>query len=256
MKIKKTFLAALLAASAVFFVSSAKSRVDLRDELFECDKTVEYSKAQEILKKSDLRNIPRFPLKNVPLINLASKTDRDVFIKAIASTVGKANEFIKEQREFIIFVREKSRLLAKLTKHEIERLEKIRRFYQTRDFSELLLRVAPVPVSLAVAQAALESRFGSEPFICRHNAYFGLQKSRTSLIKFDTLFNSVIAYAKTLNVNERYKKFRQQRSLMMEKTNKIDATTLVHSLENYGTDKNYAKLLLKFIRLHDLATLD
>ncbi|MDR0968086.1 MAG: glucosaminidase domain-containing protein [Holosporaceae bacterium] len=227
-----------------------------RDELFECDKTVEYLEVKEILEKADITAIPNFALKNIPPVASSYNFSRSLFIRAVASTIGKVNEFIEKQRKFVAFVWEKEKRFEPLTTRESERLRKIRRFYQTSDFVELLLRVAPIPVSLAVAQAALESRFGSDRRICRRNAYFGLVESRTSLIRFDTLFNSAVAYAKTLNVNPRYGNFRRRRRLIMESSKKLSGTELIPFVAGYGTNKNYAKLALKFIRCYNLEILD
>ncbi|MDR2157951.1 MAG: glucosaminidase domain-containing protein [Holosporaceae bacterium] len=237
---------------------AVKRSSNIRDEIFLCHKIDKFLDAQyhKILRKVNLDKVPNFALTGIPLINSAAKSDRDFFVRAIASAVGKANEIVKEQRKFVFYIQEKQRKSQKLTPSESERFRKICRFYQTRDFSELLLRVAPVPVSLAVAQATLESKFGSNPTIHRRNAYFGLMESNTNLLKFDNLFNCVIAYMKTLNVRNCYHEFRKRREIMMKESSKIDGVKLSSFIRDYGTDKNYQKLVLQIIKRHRLEILD
>jgi uncharacterized FlgJ-related protein len=204
-----------------------------RDEIFGCDCVVE-------------------AMKSISLLNSYSRTDRIFFIKIIASTICRINEIIMEHRNFVLYVREKQCSCEELTTEEAELFKKICRFYQTNVFSELMMRIAPVPVSLAIAQAAIESKFGSDKTIHRLNAYFGLAKSRTVLVKFDNLFNSAIAYTKTLNVHKYYREFREQRELMINESGKIDGIKLATCIKNYGTNKNYRKLVLQLMRQYKL----
>ncbi|MDR0677968.1 MAG: glucosaminidase domain-containing protein [Holosporaceae bacterium] len=209
-----------------------------------------------MLQKVNLNKVPYFALEGIPPMNSSLKKNREFFIKAIASAAGKVNEIILKQRQLVLLLREKQRKHIKPTEYERKRFNQICQFYQTKDFSELLLRVAPIPLSLAVAQAILESHFGSNRIIYLSNAYFGLAKTKTSLLKFDNLFNSVIAYTKTINVNRCYREFRKQRALVLEKNQKISGIKLASCIGNYGTNKNYQKLVLKLMTLHGLHTLD
>jgi Bax protein len=253
-KLLSVFLACCLAAVS----SSLHAGGRVPDELFERDRVNEFEdiKNHEILRKSNFAEIRYLILKGIPLTSSALKADRDFFIKAIASTIGKVNEIVMEQRNFIMSIDKKRQERMKLTTSEEERWAKICNFYKTHDFPELLLRIAPVPISLAVAQAIIESKYGSNKVIWRLNAYFGLMKSKTRLLKFDSLFSSAIAYVKTLNVNERYREFRKQREIMMKESGKIDGLKLVHFLQNYGVDKNYSKLLLQLIKQCKLSIFD
>jgi uncharacterized FlgJ-related protein len=246
--------------SALFFVAAAAvhSTVPVRNEIFRCDQ-VDKSKNDEhhkILKNGEMHQILALALASIPRINPASKADREFFLKAISSAVKKVNEFIIEQRKLVLLVQKKRHQSKQLTSEESGRFRKICRFYQTGDINELLLRVAPVPISLAAAQAAHESGFGSDELIHKLNAYFGLAHSQVRLIKFDTLFNSAIAYAKTLNVNPRFREFRQQRATMMRESARLEGAKLVHCVKNYGTDKKYCKLIGNIIELHKLNELD
>ncbi|MDR2107313.1 MAG: glucosaminidase domain-containing protein [Holosporaceae bacterium] len=233
-------------------------RLLIRDEIFgrySAD-TPPDSVCYGILRKSDLKKIPHFALKKIPLTRLNSSKEKRFFMKVIASVAGKVNDIVEEHRKIVLSVAKKREKSIKLTRNEAELFDKICRFYQTKNISKLLLRVAPVPLSLAVAQAVLESRYGGDRTIRRLNAYFGLMKASDYLIKFDNLFNAAIAYVKTLNVNENYKEFREQRAIMIAKTGTADGLQLAPLLKNYGSDKKYVQLISELIRLYDLSVLD
>jgi Bax protein len=246
---KRRLLSVLSACCLVVILNGSRASCALSDELLECSRANESEdiKNHEILRKSSFVETQYLILKGIPLTNSAVREDRDFFIKAIASTIGKINEVVLEQRKFILSIGEKRQKCMELTASEAERWEKICNFYKTHDFPELLLRVAPIPISLAVAQAIIESKYGSNIAIWRLNAYFGLARSRTALLKFDSLFSSAVAYVKTLNANKCYREFRKRRGTMMKESGKIDSLKLVSSLKNYGVNKNYSKLVLQLI---------
>jgi Bax protein len=230
----------------------------VRDEIFYCNQVNESNNDEhhKILRDEDAYRIRPLALKSIPRINHTIRTDRDFFVRAISSTIKRVNELVSNQRKLVLAVQKKRRQSMELTQEEANQFDKICCFYQTKNIDELLMRVVPVPVSLAVAQAALESRFGSDQLIHRLNAYFGLAKSGVQLLKFDSLFNSAIAYMKTLNVNPRFLRFREQRALMLRKFNRLDGLKLVECLKNYGSDKNYCYLVRSLIISNNLSALD
>ncbi|MDR3187542.1 MAG: glucosaminidase domain-containing protein [Holosporaceae bacterium] len=250
----------LLLAVSVADFCRADGSAKHRDKLFRCalvSKILD-RECHSILKKLALRSgkIPNFPLGMIPLMNSQNQSDRDFFMKSIAATVNCVNKNILRQRKFVKLVQDKRRRGIQLTKEEEEYFAMIREFYQTKSIDDLLIRVAPIPVSLAVAQASLESGFGRDRTIHAMNAYFGLAKTKDKLLSFDSLYKSAIAYAKTLNVNLCYREFRRQRAIMMSRSQKIDGAKLSPFLKLYGTDKNYRNLVQKIISFHGLASLD
>ena len=96
------------------------------------------------------------------------------------------------------------------------------------NIDELIIKVDVIPVSIALAQAALESGWGTSRFVSEGNALFGqwswfkgsgivpeqrdAEESHEIKI-FKTLRGSVTAYMKNLNSNNNYDDFRLARNL-------------------------------------------
>ena len=91
----------------------------------------------------------------------------------------------------------------------------------------LLLRVAPIPPSLVLAQAAIESAWGTSRFARQGNNLFGqwcykkgcgmvplqrTQGSKHEVARFDNVSEAVEAYLHNLNTHRAYRKLRVRRA--------------------------------------------
>lgn len=235
----------------------------IRDTLFKFNQINRFHSSiyHSILKDIDLCNInyaklPALALCSIKQINASNKSDRELFIKSIASTIKYVNKIILEHREFILLVKDKKKNNISLSEDEKKKFSMICSFYQSNNIEELLERVAPVPNSLAIAQAILESGFGSHDFMRNKNAFFGMMKDRKQLYSFDTLLESVVAYTKTLNANLCYKQFRRERAALIRKSQKIDGIKLSRFLGKYYVSKIYNRQVLTLIKEYNLTEFD
>lgn len=234
----------------------------IRDELFKCKQLLNRNHAaihSNILRginfrRADSRTIPPLALSTVRKINAESKTERELFLKHMVAAIKCVNKIITEHRDLVLLVKKQN--ASHLSEIQRKKFSMICSFYRTSNVDELLRRVAPVPVSLAAAQAALESGFGSDKYIQGANAYFGMMKNKTQLYSFDTVFESAIAYAKTLNVNGYYKRFRNERFNMIKSSKKIDGIKLCAFIEKYCVKKEYRRRVISLIREYNLASFD
>lgn len=251
--------------ASILFIVDLPARDDpraVRDALFKCAYVINKSHTlvhASILKRidfcrADSKTIPSLALSSIKKVDRTSKDEREMFIKSIVAVMKSVNKAIMEHRSIVIAAKHRGK--SKLSEDQAKKFKMICSFYQTSDINELLRRVAPVPISLAAAQAALESGFGSDNFIHDRNAYFGMMKNQKELYSFDTLFEAAIAYTKTLNVNKNYRRFRAERLKMLKTSKKIDGMRLCAYIEKYCVRKIYRRRVLHLIKEYRLQNQD
>ena len=129
-----------------------------------------------------------------------------------------------------------------------------------------------VPVSLALAQAAKETGWGTSRFAIEGNALFGQwtfsgeglkpagadpSDGSHKVMRFKVLKASVRAYQRNLNTHNSYRKFRKARALMRERDQKLDSLELADFLDKYAaTGVEYTKIIKKIIEQNSLQDFD
>ena len=136
------------------------------------------------------------------------------------------------------------------------------------DLNELMLKMDIIPVSIALAQAAKESGWGTSRFALEGNAIFGqwtwdgqgiapLKRDgdkNHKILKFPILRASVKAYKNNLNTHKSYSKFREKRRQLRDKNKNITGLSLTETLKNYAqTGSEYTKILNKIITQNRLS---
>ncbi len=115
--------------------------------------------------------------------------------------------------------------------------------------NELYLRVDKVPVSLALAQAANESAWGTSRFARQGNNIFGqwcyekgcglvprrrLSGATHEVKKFDSIQESVNAYINNINTHPSYGYLRELRARMRDQNRLLDSLDLAVGLGSYS----------------------
>ena len=221
--------------------------------------------------------VPRIFLARVPagLADVKQSTDRkDVFLRVMLPLVLEANERVQQQRAQLLVMDAKLAAGHPLTAEQQERLNRIAAAYGVdADRIDLLLRrVDAVPPSLALAQAAIESGWGTSRFILEGNAVFGQwawgdeeglvphgrEIGKTHKIKsFQLLTDSVRAYVHNLNTHNAYNGFREKRQMLRAEGKQLDGMALVSTLGAYSELKGqYLDMLRSIITANDLQPLD
>ena len=136
----------------------------------------------------------------------------------------------------------------------------------------MLRRVDIIPPSLAVAQAAEETGWGTSRFVRHGNALFGerIYRGTDGMVphripkgpsfrvrRFGHLLAAVGAYASNLNTHPAYAGFRAERGTMRAARNRFDAPVLAGSLEAYSERREaYIETLRAIIRTNALTEFD
>ena len=204
-------------------------------------------------------------------------------MKMIESTEKKKNLFIQIILPLILdennnVALDRKKLFIILNKNHNSNLEKKwlkQKFKQygvlNNDLSTLKVRMDIIPTSLAIAQAAKETGWGTSRFALEGNALFGQwtwsgegikpagadDDATHKVMKFKILQLSVRAYQRNLNTHSGYKEFRMIRADLRDNNEKLNSLILVDYLDNYAaTGKEYIKILKKIIKQNNLTDFD
>ena len=194
---------------------------------------------------------------------------RELFIKIILPLILDENEKITDDREKLF------KIISKNFNTAGERVWLKRRFQEYKiddqDLSKLKMRMDIIPVSIALAQAANESGWGTSRFALEGNALFGQwtwSKSGISpkdkdpdashkVLQFQILKASVRAYKNNLNTHNAYKQFREERAKLRQDNGKINGLLLTKYLKNYAAiGEKYVSILEAIISNNSLTDFD
>ena len=197
------------------------------------------------------------------------KKRKDFFIQILLPLIIQENNNIRLDRKTLFNIINKSNNTAS----EKEWLEKKYKQYgvNSKDLSVLKIRMDEIPTSLAIAQAAKETGWGTSRFAQEGNALFGqwtwsgegLKPKEAKkgedhkVMKFNVLQASVRAYQRNLNTHSSYKDFRKARAEFRDLNKPLDSIELSKYLNKYAeTGNQYVEVLQKIITQNKLKDFD
>ena len=198
-----------------------------------------------------------------------TKKRKEFFIQIILPLILKENNNIRVDRKRLF------NIINKSNNTELEKKWLSRKYKQygipSKDLSVLKIRMDEIPVSLAIAQAAKETGWGTSRFAQEGNALFGQwtwsgeglkpkdadKDQGHKVMRFNVLQASVRAYQRNLNTHSSYKDFRQARARLRDLGKDLDSLILVQFLDEYAEigDK-YVEVLQKIIKQNNLKDFD
>jgi Bax protein len=198
-----------------------------------------------------------------------TKKRKDFFIQIVLPLIIQENTNIKLDRKTLFNIINKSNN----TILEKQWLEKKYKQYgvKSKDLSNLKIRMDEIPVSLAIAQAAKETGWGTSRFAQEGNALFGqwtwsgeglkpkdAEKGKGhTVMRFNVLQASVRAYQRNLNTHSSYKDFRRARAEFRDLKKPLDSIELSKYLNKYAeTGHKYVEVLQKIIEQNKLQDFD
>ena len=198
-----------------------------------------------------------------------TKKRKNMFIQIILPLIIKENNKIRIDRKRLFTILNKN----SNTKIEKKWLEKKYKQYGVRqnDLSTLKIRMDEIPVSLAIAQAAKETGWGTSRFALKGNALFGqwtwsgegLKPKNADVgkdhkvMRFHSLQLSVRAYLRNLNTHSTYKNLRKARTELRNQNKPLDSVILSKHLDKYAeTGNQYIEVLQKIIEQNSLKDFD
>ncbi len=194
---------------------------------------------------------------------------KNLFIQIILPLIVEENNRIKLNRKKLF------NILNKNNNSKAEKKWLNGKFKQygvlNKDLSTLKVRMDTIPVSLAIAQAAKETGWGTSRFALEGNALFGQwtwsgegikpadvdNNATHKIMKFKILKSSVRAYQRNLNTHSGYKEFRMARAELRDNGRNLDGLILATYLDKYAaTGTEYVKIIKQIIKQNNLTDFD
>ena len=230
--------------------------------------------------QAGIREVPRIEITNIPqrwqkvtqTIPVSDK--KNIFFRLTGSGILQANEKILSEREHLLNainkndIHENEWLAALAVKYKVLKQESEK--LDNAALIELKKRVDIVPPSLALAQAAEESGWGTSRFAIKGNSLFGQwdfsgkgikpKEQRANLgdygiAAFDSPQDSIEAYMLNLNTHRAYQHMRQKRAVFRQQNKQPTGWDLAKTLDKYSErGADYVKSLhsiMSYNKLND-----
>ncbi len=226
--------------------------------------TLEVVRIENIVKPFEVGMLP-VELKQIQ----STKARKELFIKIVLPLILSENNRIRRDRSTLFKILNKN-INSKAEKNWLN--NKFKRYgVVNKDVSTLKVRMDEIPVSLAIAQAAKETGWGTSRFAIEGNALFGQwtysgegikpagsdKNDKHKVMAFSVLKASVRAYQRNLNTHSSYKEFRKVRAIQRDNDEPLNSLELANFLNSYAeTGEEYTKTLKKIIVQNNLKDFD
>ena len=232
--------------------------------------------------QAGIREVPRIKLTHIPerwqkqSSHIPVKDKKNVFFRLTGAGILLANEKISADRKQMLYKIGNNKStddqwlieLAKKYKLIDKKISKL----DENDLAKLKKRVDIIPPSLAMAQAAEESGWGTSRFAVQGNSLFGQwdfsgngikprnqrkELGNYGIAKFDEPQQSIEAYILNINTHRAYKKLRDKRADMRKNNIKPSGWELAETLDKYSErGHDYVKSLHAIMSYNKLMPAD
>ena len=218
----------------------------------------------KIAKPVEIGKLP-YELKEIQSV----KKRKELFIQIVLPLILEENNKILLDRKklFAILIKNNN------SKSDNDWLNKKFKQYgvSNKDITTLKRRMDIIPPSMAIAQAAKETGWGTSRFALEGNALFGQWTytdkgikpaaadagSTHKVMMFNVLKSSVRAYTRNLNTHKSYREMRYVRAIQRDNAGNLNSLELVDYLNRYAeTGKEYTVILKKIIEQNKLIDFD
>jgi Bax protein len=210
---------------------------------------------------------------DMPHIRVPADRKR-LFFKTVLPLVLKINDDILKERQRLLRLKAEKVKTGKLAAADRLWLAALSERYgvNRNNLSEMVRRSDIIPPSLALAQAAEESGWGTSRFAIEGNALFGqwtfavkgalIPKERDAgkshgVRAFTSLLDAVRAYVLNLNTHKAYRDFRKQRQVLRRTGQQLTGSGLAPTLTSYSErGEKYVRTIQSIINGNQLHNLD
>jgi Bax protein len=247
-----------------------------RIELHGAEDAAEYfsSRATTIEQSRSCSCVSPFFVQILPddMAVMEAEAKKQLFLSIMLPVIVRENLRIELEREKIVALQKKSASYKRLFWREQAFLNRICAEYgvKTRNFEKLLKRVDVIPESLVLAQAIIESGWGTSRFALQGNALYGVhwppkskkkymvsRVGRIRIAVYDSIGASTRYYMQLLNSGAVYDGLRTRRLRLRKNGRAVSGMKLTASLSNYSElGRNYGEVLDSVITTYRLEKLN
>ncbi len=244
---------------ATVYISDLQTVKSLQQNELIHDFHIDNVRKTKIVPNIVIAQLPR-DLKNIKSI----KNRKDLFIKITLPLIVQENEKLLSLNKKIKSIKNS---FDKISRKEADWVNKLMVKYRADTLDALLIKVDKIPVSLALAQAVIESGWGTSRFAYEGNALFGQYvwgstnhgiipndretDAKYKIKSFDSLSESVASYMKNLNTNFHYNEFRINRFVLRSNNIPLRGMYLAEYLLSYSIEDNYTDKIKNIIEIND-----
>jgi uncharacterized FlgJ-related protein len=273
---------------ALLFSLLLFTNIAVADEVFEFESYKELLTLFEELGYTEtawdlgLRDVNRVYLSNMPSRwrgksskEVQVRLKKELFFRVLAPLILRSNELIMQDRERLMsFVdgadKDKDWVAELAVRYRI--IDSIESEVGSEQLKELINRVDIIPPSLAMAQTAEESGWGTSRFADQGNAMFGqwawgdkaikpkqqrAGKGNYGIAAFDSPQDSVSGYMMNINTHRAYAPLRDKRAQMRSKGQAPTGVALAPTLLNYSErGQHYVDTLNSIMSYNKLDEID
>ncbi len=227
---------------------------------------IHISNSDSIIIQKDTALIPVNYLGTIDFREIDPEKRKDLFIQYLLPAIVVTRYRLLDDLHHIEFLEDRIIRKKKVAKVDSVFLAEMRSKYETDSLQELKKRIYPHPVSMALAQAILESGWGTSGIFRKGNNIFGIMSfssddSRTKVrfpdvnVKryirtYDSVITSIEDYYLLISKVSSYKKFRQKR------WNGESSSELFRYINSYHESDQYISMAHSIIESNDLERYD
>ena len=229
-------------------------------------RNIQITNTDSIIIQKDSSVIPVNYLGSIDFRDIDPEKRKDLFIQYLLPAIVVTRYRLLDNLHHVEFLEDRINNNKKVAQVDSFFLAEMRSKYETDSLQELKKRIYPHPVSMALAQAILESGWGTSGIFRKGNNIFGIMSfssddSRTKVrfpdvnVKryirtYDSVITSIEDYYLLISKVSSYKKFRQKR------WNGASSSELFRYINSYHESDQYITMAHSIIESNNLEQYD
>lgn len=262
--IRDLIYAALIIFAIYLFAKTEKYNSRYWPEVIKV-RDVYLTDSDSIIRQSTGALIPVNYIGSIDFRTVGPENRKELFIHHLLPAIVVTRERLLDDLHHVEFIEERIGKNLEISDYDASFLKEMKSKYETDDLGELKVRIYPHPVSLALAQAVLESGWGTSPIFRKGNNIFGIMsfskddprqiqfhdgEEELYLRMYSSVTESVEHYYLLTSKVSSYRRFREKR------WEGGTSGQLLHFMDSYHESDQYTQMANSIITSNNLEQYD